>query len=1052
MNEAGDGVHEDATPEGWSERGTSLPRLAIRRPVSVIMAFVALTVIGAIAYMEIPRQLLPSGFTPPFLFVQIPTRPSPPRDSEESIAKPIEEVFGTIRNVARQRTWINSGRVGFLMQFKDGTDMDVAYAQVRDRLERVMPDLPLDLPRYFIWKYNPNNEPIYWLGAMLPEGLDEDEASLVLDTKLVKRLERLPGVSRVEVNGAPNREIHVQLDDERANAAGIGTYELVQRLQQDNFAVAAGQVDDSGRRYPLRVVARYEDLDQVRAVPIGNGLRLRDVATVSYVTLGTENIYRVNGQRGVIVQVYKESTANTIAVCDDVEALVHSDDPDLARFHFIDFFNQGFYIQEALDNLQSTALWGGLFAVLVLFFFLRRVGITVVITLAIPVSVMATLVVMYFTQASLNALSLMGLMLSVGMVVDNSIVVVENIQRARISGLGAVKAAIYGTGEVALAIVVATSTSIVVFLPLILMSGSATLSFYLGKVGYPVCIALVASLAVSLVAIPLAATASVTGADKPPPRLRSIEWMEERFARLLDRSLRRRADALIIALLAFASVAYPMNHLKETDTGSGNPNDFRLHITFSNDMTHAEKDAYLRRAEQKLDGLEGELGVRDVLTRLSKGATRAQLRVFLHPPEARPALNKTEIAKLAKARMPESPGVDIATHWAERGGEDSSIRLGLMGPDSQKLAELAEAVAWRVRNVPGVISVSLETEDDAVQEVHVEVMRELAQRSGLTPMIIGGSIDYALRGRRLNDFHASDREVPMMIIAPESDRQGLKDLDNISLPDPRGGPGVAMSTLTQTSLAAGYGGISREDRRTLYELTVTAKDDDLAKLGVAIDEALKGFPFPRGYELSKGERFAKLAANQQEQSFALIMAVLCVFLLMGVLFESFILPFSIVVSIPFAFAGVYWLLYLTSTPFDVMAGIGLVILVGVVVNNAVVLIDLVGVLRARGFGRREALVEAGRKRLRPILMTALTTIFGLLPMALGTASLVGIPYAPLGRALIGGLTASTLLTLFVVPLCYTLFDDLQNALNRAVSWLALRRREQAAPGRQDEPT
>ncbi|MEO1272417.1 MAG: efflux RND transporter permease subunit, partial [Myxococcota bacterium] len=464
------------------ERGTFLPRLAVQRPVTVIMSFLALLVLGAIAYTQIPLQLLPSGYTPPFLFAQIPTRPAPPKDVEETIAIPMEEVFGTVRNVHRQRTWVRSSSAGFLMEFKEGTDMDEAYNQVRDRIERKLPDLPTETTgrRYFIWKYNPNNDPVFWMGATLPDDLEAEDASFVLENRLVRKLERVPGVSRVEVEGAPGREIYIEIDDKKANAAGIGVYDLIARLQRDNFTLAGGVVEDSGKRYPIRIVARYTDLAQVRAIPIAaNGLTLGDVAKVGYTTTNTQSIYRVNTEKGVILKIFKESQANTVEVCRAVREVIAHPDAELARFEFIDFFDQGYYIEQSLNNLKETTLWGGLFAVLILYAFLRQVRITSMITLAIPLSLLVTLVVMYFTGSTLNVLSLMGLMLSVGMVVDNAIVVVENIQRARADGLGPKPAAIYGAGEVALAIVVATSTTIVVFLPLILMSGSQTLSFYL---------------------------------------------------------------------------------------------------------------------------------------------------------------------------------------------------------------------------------------------------------------------------------------------------------------------------------------------------------------------------------------------------------------------------------------------------------------------------------------------------------------------------------------------------------------------------------------------
>lgn len=1011
--------------------GSFLPALAVRRPVTALMLFLAMILLGVIAYIELPRQLLPSGFTPPFLYVHVPTRSAPPKDVETSIAAPIEEAFGTVRGVYQLRTFVRSGSAGFLVQFKDGTDMDLAYAQVRDRLDRTEADLPDEVGQYFIWKYNPSNDPVYWVGVTLPQRGSPSENAHTLQNALVRRLERIPGVSRVEVEGAPGREIRIEIDGERANASGLSTFSLVQKLQQDNFAMAAGSIKEGSREVPLRVVARFEDLDEVRKIPVAPGVLLQDVATVRYIKSGEDDVYRVNGKPGVILQVFKEGDANTVEVCSAVRKMLREDDPLLRDFHFVDFFDRGFHIEESLTNLQETAFWGGIFAIVVLFIFLQRAGITVMVTVAIPVSLLATLVVMYFTGSTLNALSLMGLMLSVGMVVDNSIVVVENIQRARLAGLGALQAAIRGTGEVALAILVATATTVVVFLPLILMSGNQTLSFYLGKVGYPVCIALIASLFVSLGLIPVASTLKLAGADKKPPELRFMVWMENKFASMLAFCLRRRADTVLIAILLVASTAWPINNLKETDTNAGNPNDFRIYFNFSPDMTHEEKNNYLQKAEARLQEISGDMGISDALTRLKAGWGRGRIRVFLKPVEERPeGLGREEIAEKTREMMPEAAGVVISANWSDQGAGDKSIALLVTGPDSNKLEQIGDDLALRLRNMPGVTSVQPQTSDESTQELQLSVARDLAQRRGLTPLLVGGSVDFALRGRRINDFHAPDREVRMTVLAPEEERNSLRGLQGLAMPDPQGGPGVEVGTITTTTLAPTYGSIDRQDRRTVFTISVFTDEEDLEIMGRRIDKALEGYNFPRGYRLDKGERFARLQNNKSERSFALALAILCVFLLMGVLFESFVLPLSIVISIPFAFAGVYWTLFVTGTSFDVMAAVGMVILVGVVVNNAVVLVDLVGQLQREGYSRSEALVEAGRRRLRPILMTALTTICGLLPMALGSASLIGIPYAPLGRTLIGGLTASTVLTLFVVPLCYTLFDDLRMAFVR----------------------
>ncbi len=1031
-----------------SRAGQWLPALAIRRPVTIAMLMMGVVVVGLVAYLEIPRQLLPDGFTPPFLYVYLPTQPAPPEDNERNIAQPIEESLGTIRGVQQLRTFVNAGDVGFLLQFNEGTDMDVAYTQVRDRVDRTLPELPDGVsPWFYIWKYNPNNDPVYWIGGSLPDGVTGREADEIVEHKLVRRLERISGVSRVRSISQGDWRYQIEVDDKRASAAGIGTYQLVQKLREDNFAMSAGVVKDDGQRYPVRVVERFTKLDTLRSLPVAPGIRLSDVATIRHVDGDKGAIYRVNGKPGIIVEVYKDGSANTVDVCNAVHDVVHGDDPDLKGFQFTDFFNQGYHIEQSLENLQTTLMWGALFAVVVLFAFLRRIGMTLAITAAIPASLLVTLVVMYFTGATLNALSLMGLMLSVGMVVDNSIVVVENIQNAADAGHDPTRAAILGSGEVALAILVATATTVVVFLPLILMSGSATLSFYLGKVGYPVCISLGASLFVSILFIPMAtARASVWLRRLPKwlrrerkPRTLADSRLVRGYAVALGWTLRRRVDAVIIALLVLGSVGFPASRLAETDKKAGNPNDFRLFINFAPSMTRVEREAYLLRAEAEIDDLRDEVGIRDVLTRMGGSWGRARLRIFLHDPEERPDVPKDQIIERTKDAMPRHAGVEITTGWSQRAEDGNSVTIGLLGPDSRKLQELAREVARRVERIDGVVSVQPEADDAATQELQLAVDRELTYRHGLTPLLVGGSVDFSLRGRRISDFHGRGDDTPLYVIGPEHDRDSVDDLEQLTLANPTGGPGTPVSRLTRRSVAPTYSSIKRQDRRTLYEIEITTDSDDLEGLSQDIDTALAGFNMPAGYEVSKGDRFQRLQANESERNFALSLAVILVFLLMGVLFESFVLPLSILVSIPFAFVGAYWTLYLTSTPFDVMAGIGMVILVGIVVNNAVVLVDLVGQMRREGHDRSAAIVEAGRRRLRPILMTAMTTIFGLLPMAAGSASIVGIPYAPLGRALIGGLAASTVLTLFVVPLCYTLFDDLRNSSLRLLSWRPARK-------------
>jgi HAE1 family hydrophobic/amphiphilic exporter-1 len=1009
-------------------KGLFIPRLAVRRPVTVAMLLVASIVIGIIAYQRITLQLLPSGFTPPFLYVSIPTIPSTPADIERDIVEPVEDILRTVRNVHRVRSRAEQNSAGFFISFADGTNMDVAYNQVQDRLERVRPELPEEAERWAIWKFDPQEDPLMFIGVRVDR--DSEDPDRLLDREMVRPLERLPEVSRVDTMGTRPLNVVVQVDDKRANAAGVSVAQLIQKLREDNFNLSAGVIDEGGERYPLRVLARVSDVQELERLPIGNGLELGDVARVGLARANTDQIYRIDGSDGYIVAVYKESSQNTVATADAIRAELQrlSNTPGGERIDVQVFFDQGRVIEESLANLLDTALWGGLFAIIILFLFLRRTRMTFVTAAAIPLSMMMTLTAMYFWGSSLNALSLMGFMLSVGMVVDNSIVVTEAIQRRRLEGEPILSASPNGAAEVGLAIVVATSTTIVVFLPMVLMSGSETISFYLGKIGFPVCVALVASLLVSLVFIPLSLTWIDT--DEPPPSVALIERIQDAYVRALRWCLRHRGTAVVVFAALMASIAYPAEEMKRTDKLEANINDVRIFFDFEPATTFDERLARLTEYEGWIADHREELEVRTWMTRMGGMWGRPQIRIFLDEIDQR-ELSRDEVIEKIRDGFPHLAGSNWRIGWSSPGAQQK-VTVDVEGENSQRLRQIAESVAVRLRQLDGVQGVVVGEDDARALELRYEIQAEAAQRTGVSPIMIGGAIDYALRGRRVGEIEYRAESVPLWIETDPRTTESRETLDNLSLPSPLGGPGVPIGDLTTTSVEPGYNEISHVNGRTQVEIQVLTTREDLDRLGREIDAVLGGIEMPRGYGVEKGERFRQLQSDAQEREFALLLAIVFVFLLMGILFESFVLPFVIVLSIPFAFLGVYWTLFLTGTSFDVMAGVGLIILVGIVVNNAIVLVDRVNVLIAESEDRETALLEAGRVRLRPITMTALTTIGGLIPMAIGASEIVGIPYAPLGRTVIGGLVASTVLTLFVVPLFYTLIDDLRRWASRFV--------------------
>lgn len=1007
-----------------------LPRLAISRPVTVTMALLASMVIGWLAYQRIPLQLLPSGFTPPFLYVTIPTVPSTPSDIEADIVRPVESILRTVRNVKTVRSRAEQNSAGFFVAFADGTDMTGAYNQVRDRLERVKPELPEEAGRHVIWKFDPDEDPLMFIGARLKsEVADSDH---VIEHELVRPLERLPEVSRVDTMGLNPMEVLVEIDDKRANAAGVSVAQIIERLQNDNFTMSAGIVEAGDSRYPLRVLGRLDDLEDLRSLPIGDGMRLSDIAEVGAIKPDSQEIYRVNGQPGYILAIYKESSQNTVATAESIRKALDRFAPQDSSENEIElevFFDQGAVIEGSLSNLTETALWGGLFAIIILFLFLRRARMTLVTAAAIPLSLLITITVMYFTDASLNALSLMGLMLSVGMVVDNSIVVTEAIQRRRSEGESIYSAAAGGAAEVGLAIVVATSTTIVVFLPMVLMSGSETISFYLGKIGYPVCIALIASLVVSLIFIPLAITWFDT--DEPPPTVAVIEWIQDGYAIALAWCLKNRSTAVIVALALMASIAIPNKEMTRTDQLEANINDIRIFFDFEPAVTFDERYERLLEYEQWVVENHEELEVRTWMTRMGGMWGRPQMRLFLEGVDDR-EMSREEVISKIREGFPHYSGSDWRIGWGSPGTQQE-VTVDVEGPDPERLGEFANLIASRLRTLDDVDDVIVGEDDARALELRYRVEPEAAQRTGVSPIMIGGAIDYALRGRRIGVLQYQDRDLPLWVRTNPESTQSKAALDNLALPSPLGGPGIPIGDVTNTEIAPGYNEIEKVNGQTRVEIQVLSARDDLERMGEEIDAILSQVELPRGYGVAKGQRFTNLESDAEDRNFALFMAIVFVFLLMGVLFESFTLPFVIILSIPFAFLGVYWTLYVTDTPFDVMAGVGLIILVGIVVNNAIVLVDRVNVLIAERDNREEALIEAGRVRLRPIVMTALTTICGLIPMAIGSSAIVGVPYAPLGRTVIGGLLASTVLTLFVVPIFYTLIDDLRQFVGGLVS-------------------
>jgi HAE1 family hydrophobic/amphiphilic exporter-1 len=560
------------------------------------------------------------------------------------------------------------------------------------------------------------------------------------------------------------------------------------------------------------------------------------------------------------------------------------------------------------------------------------------------------------------------------------------------------------------------------------------------RIGVPVIVGLIASLFIALVFIPLASERLAMGGEKE--ELKLILWVRRGYMRALHWVLSNRVDALILVLAAMASIQYPMSHLKKTDQQGGKQNDMRVSFEMPSGQKLEKADAFMTSVEDTLLAHKENYNIRSLNTDFNRGWGQIQvifqdekyvewydvawnsllLKIGLRD---KPHLSDDEVAQDLKERLEMPPGTRLRLNRGSSGGQqDARLTVNLYGQDTRILTELSKEVVRRLRRVPGLLSVYADIERGGY-ELQVRLDRDKARRYGVEPQTISGSIAYSLRGFTLSRFQTEDgREVDIRMRSPEGEDRSMQELRTLTFPT-NDGKEIPLESMASLFVEPTLGQIRREDRTTMLAVTATANQDDAQALFSHVDQAMQGFEMPRGYRWDKGDRYVRLQESDESQMFAMIMSVTFVFLLMGVLFESFVLPLSVIVSIPFAFLGVYWTLYLTGTPDTIMSKIGSVILIGVVVNNAIVLIDLTNRLRAEGMERFAALIEAGRHRFRPILMTTFTTACGLIPMAIGNSKMIGMPYAPLGRTMMGGLLASTVLTLVLVPLFYTFFDDMR---------------------------
>lgn len=1022
----------------------SVAAFSIRRPVTTIMCFVSLFVVGLIASFRLPLEALPD-ISAPLLFVQLPYSGSTPEEVERNIIRPTEEALSTMTGIKFMQSTATADGANILVFFNDwDRDIAIAATDARDRIDAIRSDLPDDLQRYFVFKWSSADQPV--LKVRLASEIDLTRAYDMLDREFKRRIERIPGVARVTISGAPPNEVEIAIAPDRLTAHDISLNELSERLRSLNFSVSAGQIDDNGQRVRIQPVGEVSDLQELRDLVINpRGLRLGDVADIRFKPTRMNYGRRLDGNPAIGLDIYKERSANLVEVSSAVLAEVETirAQPALSDVQVKVIENQGKAVTSSLLELAEAGGVGLLLSVTVLFFFLRHWPSTLMVTLAIPICFTITLGFMYFAGVTMNLLSMMGLLLAVGMLVDNAVVVVESIyqERERMPDQPRL-ASIIGTRNVAIALSAGTLCHCIVFVPN-LFGETNDISIFMAQIAITISVSLLASWLVAISLIPMLSARMKTPAAVHAQK-GMIARLQQRYARLLEWSLQHRGWSITgIVLLVLASLV-PMKMTKVDMFGGDNGKDIYIGYGWKGAYTRDQMSDEVARVERFLMDRRDEYGITQVYSWFSEEEGSSTV-VTLGEAAAR---DSTALQERLRKELPRSARSSyfIGGQGSEQ-DNTQSVTVQLVGDSADVLRQIGDDVVPMLAQRKELRDVRVDV-GEKTSELSVRVDRERAAAFGFSAQEVASFVGMALRGSPLREYRRGDTEVPVWVRFAGAEHARPEDLASFTVRTTDGRT-VPLLSLVDVSMRPAATQISRTNRQTTLAIKANLPEKTTAPdARKAMEETLKAMSFPAGYgyTFENANGFQDDGKAMQQMMFNLLIALVMIYVVMAAVFESLLFPAAIMSGVLFSILGVFWLFWITGTAFGIMAFIGILVLMGVVVNNGIVMIEHINNLRRRGMGRSQALVEGSRERLRPILMTMGTAILAMVPISLtDTQALVDGPsYYPMARAIAGGLAFSTVVSLLFLPTIYAVLDDLRNGAT------ALIRRARGGRGQVDD--
>jgi hydrophobic/amphiphilic exporter-1 (mainly G- bacteria), HAE1 family len=1019
-----------------------LPQFSVRRPVFTTMVALIVIVLGSVSLTRLKIDLLPS-IELPTLTITTEYEGASPVVMERLVTQIIEEIVGTVPGVEEMTSLSSEGNSRVRVSFVWGTDIDAAALDVQAQLEDEISELPENIVRPRVSKFDAASFPVVLLG--ISSNLDPVVLTQFIEDEVRYRFSRLTGVAQVDVFGGYNREVRVELDPDQVKALGIPLNRILQAIRDANLDLPAGRIEQGSYDVTLRAPAEFTHLDQIRNTVIfqqdGAAVTLGQVAEIHDTYEKLRRLVRIDGERGVRVAIRKEADANTVEVARQVLAEIEEVNRSYPRVRIIPVINQGNFIERSIANVVQSVFYGGGLAIFVLLFFLRSIRSALVIFLAIPISIIATFTLIYFGGFTLNLMTLGGLALGVGMMVDSSVVVLENIFRRRDEmGEGMEQASVEGAWEVAPAILASTLTTLVIFLPLVFVRGVAGILFQ--EMAYVIIFSLTCSLLVSLSLIPMVASRLLKPRGQQPTRGRAawLRTLSDRTGdafRKLDTGYRNMLRQVLLhrwrtVLAAAAMLGASLLLLPLIGTEFLPPSD-EGEVRVTGEMEIGTRLDLVDRQGRLMEEIVIAAVPEAVSSVISVGASgfnpsdaaRAEIRISLVPASERKRSNTEIAADLRKRLDGRIPGMVVRTR-APQGqfllerllGGDEGVTVEIRGFDLDTLDALAARVGQAVVDVPGVTDFEI-SKKAGIPQQEFRVNRAKIADLGLSVRDVTEVLETAVAGSQAGDFRVGGNSYRIFVQLKDAEKRSLNEILDLPLATGRGEQ-VTLRNLVLTEPSRGPILIDRKDQQRLATVQANVAGRDLGSVAEDIQARLDLIARPVGYDLVIAGNFEEQQKAFRELLVSLVMALLLVYMVLACQYESLRDPVVVMASVPVAAVGVLLTLFLTGTTLNLQSYIGCIMLGGIVVNNAILLVDQAGKLRLSGMNVHEAVAEAGRRRLRPILMTSLTTILALMPLALGIGEGADAQ-APLARAVVGGLAGSTLITLILIPAVYSIF-------------------------------